>query len=349
MDVWTSLHARVHGTLRQRRLLPERQRLLVAVSGGQDSLCLAQLLLDLQPKWGWHLAIAHCDHRWRDDSAANANGVERLTRAWNLPFYRAVATENLPSEAAARQWRYDELSQIASRENCTAVVTGHTQSDRAETLLYNLIRGAGADGLQALGWSRELTEGVSLVRPLLEVSRDETGIFCRERDLPVWEDVTNQNLKHARNRIRLELLPYLKQQFNPSVEASLAKTAELLRADVAYLERQAEILLRLAIVPPDDDSDGRFHLRLHRRPLKAAPLTLRRRAMRQFLTSHLEIAPTFAHIEKLTALIEAPNRSQTDPFPGGAIAYVERPWIYWSQPPQAEADSSINPEIDSCS
>lgn len=349
MDVWTPLHASVHGTLRQRRLLPERQRLLVAVSGGQDSLCLAQLLLDLQPKWGWQMAIAHCDHRWREDSAANADRVERLTRAWNLPFYCVVATENLISEAAARRWRYDELSQIAGREDFASVVTGHTQSDLAETVLYNLIRGAGADGLQALGWTRELTKGVSLVRPLLEVSRDETGTFCRERGLPVWEDATNQNLKHARNRIRLELLPYLKQQFNPSVEASLAKTAELLRADVAYLERQADILLRLAIVPTDDDPDGRFRLRLHRRPLKAAPLTLRRRAMRQFLTSHLDIAPTFAHIEKLTALIEAPNRSQTDPFPGGAIAYVEHPWIYWCQSSQAEADSSVSPEIDSCS
>ncbi|MGC9503663.1 tRNA lysidine(34) synthetase TilS [Baaleninema sp.] len=349
MDVWTPLHTRVHSTLKQSQLLPKRQRILMAVSGGQDSLCLARLLLDLQPKWEWELAIAHCDHRWRDDSAANADRVEALAKTWNLPFYRCVASEAVPSEAAARRWRYGELAQIAVRERFKVVVTGHSQSDRAETLLYNLVRGTGADGLQALAWRRELTDGVSLVRPLLEISRDETGQFCRERGLPVWEDITNRDLKHPRNRIRLELLPYLKEQFNPAVEVHLARTAELLRAEVAHLEREAEILLQQAIAAADDDTDGRLPLRLDRRPLKAAPLALRRRAMRQFLTLHLAVAPSFKHIEKLTALIEAPGRSQTDPFPGGAIACVERPWILWRPPPQAEADSSINPEIDACS
>ncbi|MBD1942111.1 tRNA lysidine(34) synthetase TilS, partial [Coleofasciculus sp. FACHB-712] len=156
---WTPLHAQLHRILRDRHLLPRNQPLLVAVSGGQDSLCLIKLLLDLQPKWGWHLGIAHCDHRWRPDSQANANHVEQLARTWQVSYYLETASEmlSISSEAAARQWRYQALSAIAQTNNFPYIVTGHTASDRAETLLYNLMRGSGADGLQALTWQRPLT------------------------------------------------------------------------------------------------------------------------------------------------------------------------------------------------
>ena len=147
---WTPLHATLHRTLKSRHLLPQNQRLLIAVSGGQDSLCLIQLLLDLQPKWGWKLAIAHCNHRTRTDAEANALHVENLARAWSVPYYSATTNHSLPSEAAARKWRYEALSKIAQAHDYQYIVTGHTSSDRAETLLYNLIRGSGADGLQAL-------------------------------------------------------------------------------------------------------------------------------------------------------------------------------------------------------
>ncbi|HEY9860174.1 MAG TPA: ATP-binding protein, partial [Candidatus Obscuribacterales bacterium] len=93
---WTPLHAKVHQTLRSRQLLPRQQRLLIAVSGGQDSLCLARLLLDLQPKWNWQIAIAHCDHRWRADSEANAAHVQQLAQTWQVEFYQRTATQALP-------------------------------------------------------------------------------------------------------------------------------------------------------------------------------------------------------------------------------------------------------------
>jgi tRNA(Ile)-lysidine synthase len=149
---WTPLHATIHRTIRSRHLFERHQRLLVAVSGGQDSLCLIKLLLDLQPKWKWHLGIAHCDHRWRPDSQANANHVKNLAKTWEISFYLETATESINSEAAARNWRYQALNAIAREHNYQYIVTGHTASDRAETLLYNLIRGTGADGLQALTW-----------------------------------------------------------------------------------------------------------------------------------------------------------------------------------------------------
>ncbi|WP_445245144.1 tRNA lysidine(34) synthetase TilS [Microcoleus sp. OTE_8_concoct_300] len=369
---WTHLHAQLHRTLLHRQILPSHQRLLVAVSGGQDSLCLIKLLLDLQPKWGWNLGIAHCDHRWRSDSEASANHVEQLAKNWGISYYLETASDIPKTEAAARQWRYQALTEIAIAHNYPYIVTGHTASDRAETLLYNLIRGSGADGLSALTWTRPLLDfrlpiadfrlgnsgenpnsqisadfrlenqdensqskiqnlksKIYLVRPLLEITRSHTGQFCQEQKLPIWEDSTNQDLQYTRNRIRSELLPYLETHFNPKAQQALAQTAELLRADVEYLELAASDLLQRAMSPIADNPQVNFQLpvKLNRRILREAPLALQRRSMRQLLQQILPSAPSFESVEKLTSLIVAPNRSQTDPFPGGAIGRVENPSI----------------------
>jgi tRNA(Ile)-lysidine synthase len=318
---WTLLHAQLHRTLRQRQLLPRGNRSLVAVSGGQDSLCLVRLLLDLQPKWQWELAIVHCNHQWREDSTANADYVEQLAKGWGLPCFVATAEEDLTCEAAARQWRYQRMAEFACEYSYSSIVTGHTASDRAETLLYNLLRGSGADGLQALTWQRQLVPGVMLVRPLLEVPRVETGEFCQAANLKVWEDSTNQDWHYARNRIRQELIPYLQTHFNPQVEKTLNQTAELLRAEVDYLEALAIDLLHQCYSATDSPP------RLDRSLLKTVPLALQRRVVRQFLSQILPIAPTFEQIEKLVGLIVAPNRSQTDPFPGGRVGQVDDRWI----------------------
>ncbi|MCP2730750.1 tRNA lysidine(34) synthetase TilS [Limnofasciculus baicalensis] len=322
---WTPLHGRLHQTLRQRGLLAQRRRVLVAVSGGQDSLCLMKLLLDLQPKWEWELAMAHCDHRWAAD-VGMAIHVQQIAQNWGIPFYLKTASEVNNSEAAARAWRYQVLSQIALDQGYHDVVTGHTKSDRAETVLYNLIRGTGADGLQSLTWQRPLVNGVQLVRPLLDVTRTETLQFCQEQRLPIWEDSYNQDLNYARNRIRQELLPYLKTHFNPQVETALSQTAELLRAEVDYLEDAAFELWQEAIIS-DRDRESDTTLKLNRLVLRKAPLALQRRTIRKFLATIQPTAPTFEQIEAITALINAPNRSRTSSFPGGSSAQVEGNWI----------------------
>ncbi len=324
---WTLLHGQVHCTLRQRQLLQPEQRLLVAVSGGQDSLCLVKLLLDLQPKWDWHLAIAHCDHGWRTDSAANAQHVADLAQQWQLPFFLETADLSQPTataEAAARQWRYQALTAIAQAHQYSAVVMGHTASDRAETLLHNLMRGSGTDGLQALAWQRALTPEISLVRPLLAITRSATAQFCAQQELRIWEDSSNHDLNYRRNRIRHQLLPYLQTHFNPQVEAAIAQTAEVLQAEVAYLELQSHQLLQSA-QSTENESEWAG---LNRQIIKQAPLALQRRAIRQFLQTNLGTMPTFDQIETLVALLTAPNRSRSDSLAGGAIAEVDAVWIW---------------------
>ena len=318
---WSSTHAGVHRLLRIRSLLPQGVTGLVAVSGGQDSVCLLKLLVDLQPKWGWRLQVVHCDHRWRPDSAANADFGQDLCKQWGVACQVVVADADYPTEAAARQWRYQVFETLAHQGNWTHVVTGHTASDRAETLLYNLLRGSGPDGLQALTWQRPLAPAspTTVVRPLLALTRQQTGEFCRQFDLPIWSDSTNQDTRYARNRIRLELLPYLQEHFNPGVEATLATTAELLVAEVELLETMAADLYDQVVQP----AQGEDPWRMARSPLSSAPLALQRRVLRRVLGQVTTAQVSFAQVEKLVALLTAPNGSRSDPFPGGLMAVVE--------------------------
>ena len=319
---WSAIHARVHRRLKISPLLPRGATVLAAVSGGQDSVCLLRLLVDLRPKWGWSLRVVHCDHQWRADSAANAEFVRQLCQDWGIPCRVVTAEADYPTEAAARQWRYRVFAEVATQERCTQVATGHTASDRAETLLYNLLRGSGTDGLQALARQRPLMPGsaVSVVRPLLDLTRQQTGEFCRQFELPIWPDATNEDTRYARNRIRLELLPYLQKHFNPGAELTLANTAELLTAEVELLETMAGELYEVAVSSPSTDTEA---WKIQRPPLRAAPLALQRRVLRRVLRQVTVAQVGFDHIEKLVTLLTAPNGSQSDPFPGGAIAVVE--------------------------
>ena len=317
-DIWTSFHARLHQTLRDQLLLPKKSRILVAVSGGQDSLCVSRLLLDLQSKWHWSMAIAHCDHNWATDIGI-ADHVEKISKSWSIPFFLKQAENLKETEAAARKWRYQALIEIAQENNFQYIVTGHTKSDRAETFLYNLIRGAGADGLSSLGWQRNLTPNIQLIRPILNFTRSETFEFCQQFYLPIWFDIVNENNKYARNRIRGYLIPYLKDNFNPQVENSLVQTAELLRADSEYLETTATELLNKVKHPTEN--------KLNRQKLRTIPLALQRRIIRQFLPQIIQQQPNFEQIEAVCKLILAPNKSRTSSLPNNAIAEASGEWI----------------------
>jgi tRNA(Ile)-lysidine synthase len=315
---WTPLHVKLHSLLLEQQLLSPKASILIAVSGGQDSLCLLRLLLDLKSKFDWYLAIAHCDHLWSTDTGIAAH-VEKIAYDVQLPFY--LKTNPCPSqesEAAARNWRYQALTEIAEEFNFSFLVTGHTSSDRSETLLYNLIRGSGADGLVSLGWRRPLTKKITLVRPLLSISRQETGDFCKYFQLPVWEDLANENLRYARNRLRQVVIPYLKTNFHPQVEKNLAQTAELLTEEVIFLQNYAEDVLKKALIEKKT---------INRIILQDYPLAIQRRVIRLFLLPLLPKMPNFDHIESVTSLISAPNLTCTSSLPGGAIAQTQGKFI----------------------
>ncbi|MEB3226677.1 MAG: tRNA lysidine(34) synthetase TilS [Synechococcus sp.] len=315
--IWSPLHARLHSHLKATELLPQRTKILMAISGGQDSLCLGRLLLDLCVHWEWSLAIAHCHHGWSGDDLI-ASQVECLAEQWQLPFYLCRATPQLPeTENAARQWRYRTLTDLAQEYRIPFIVTGHTQSDRAETLIYNLVRGTGTVGLGSLTAQRPLDAKVTLVRPLLNMTRQETGDFCQKFQLPVSLDPYNQQLRFKRNQIRQQTLPHLRQ-LNRQADKHLAQTALILQAENDYLEAIAQQHLEQAL-----SSDNH----LQRFPLQSLHIALQRRIIRQFLQRILPQMPTFSHIIAVTQLISGANRDCVSTLPGSIQLRVEGEWI----------------------
>ena len=224
---WTSWHDRLHRRLLQQpQLLPQGSSLLLAVSGGQDSMALLALLRDLAPLHGWSLSLWHGDHRWRNSSSRIATELSAWCQQRQLPLQIDAATPGeMPNEATARHWRYERLEQ-RGREACSDVVTGHTASDRAETILLQLARGSDLAGLASLPSVRPLSpEGPQLRRPLLHLQRDDTLQICQELALPIWEDPSNQSPDFARNRIRQEVLPVLEELY-PGCTRRMSDLAE---------------------------------------------------------------------------------------------------------------------------
>lgn len=318
----------------------------MAVSGGQDSLCMARLLIDIKPHWNWELGLIHCDHQWRKDSTENAAHVLKLAAEWDVPAWCATADFAPHNEAEARNWRYKAFADCARKQKYGYIVCGHTMSDRAETILYNLVRGTGLDGIGTFPWQRpidQLLPPVYLVRPLLSFSRTETGKFCQQHHLAVWEDSTNQSLQFRRNRIRNELLPYLHEHFNPQVEKVLAQTLEITAADVEFLEIQASSIYKdvvlqegctgrtitdtTAIETTSGHRQPADSWHIHQKQLSAKPLAMQRRVIKQVLRRALTQAPSFQHVEKVVSLLQAPNGKQCDPLPEGLIAQVCKPLL----------------------
>ena len=245
-----TLEKRVGSFLREHQLTTSRKPLLVAVSGGPDSVCLLHVLNALRKDSGLKLHVAHLDHQLRRDaSVADAQYVLDLCHELGIPVtieQRNVRTyqkeHKLSLEEAAREVRYGFFAEVAESIGAEWVAVGHTLDDHVETVLLNLLRGAGTRGLRGLQpvrrWklsSRRLT----IIRPLMEVSRKETAAYCRRHRLQPRIDITNSSLKLTRNRVRLELLPLLKS-YNPDIIEGLLRTSRIASDDIAFLEQTAD-------------------------------------------------------------------------------------------------------------
>ncbi len=292
---WTSWHDRLHRRLlMQPQLLPQGSSLLLAVSGGQDSMALLALLQDLAPLHGWSLSMWHGDHGWHDGSSRIAAELSSWCQQRQLPLQvdRAAPGE-VPSEAKARLWRYERLDQ-RGRQAGADVVTGHTASDRAETMLLQLARGSDLAGLAALPSIRPLSpEGPLLRRPLLHLQRKDTLKICQDLALPIWEDPSNQSPEFARNRIRQEVLPVLEALHPGSTQrmSDLAERVSQVRDSQTELSRMALKLLQTTAG-------------LDRRGLGALSSASRRRLLAQWLQQQGVPALPASQLDELSLRLE---------------------------------------------
>ena len=207
------------------------ERVVVAVSGGPDSLALLSILREMLPAVPLHLTVAHFDHGWRPDSQDDRDFVASMAAMWGYEFHTARAAEQTPhTESAARAARYAFLRRTAAHTNSTAIATGHTQDDQVETLLLHLLRGSGSRGLGAMR-----RRDADLARPLLDISRSEIEAYLTRLHLTPRRDPSNEDPRFTRNRLRQQVLPAI-DAFDPAARELLARTADILSEEDRFLD-----------------------------------------------------------------------------------------------------------------
>ncbi len=221
--------------------------MVVAVSGGVDSIVLLHLLRFLPPPWEIRLLAAHLDHRMRPGSAADADWVAGVCRAWDVPLERSTAQPPPRNEAEAREARYRFLRDVRRRTRADRVATAHHADDQAETVLFRVIRGTGLRGLRGIAPRRG-----PLVRPLLPFHRSEIEAYAEAAGIRSREDPTNRDPRFARNRLRLEILPRL-EAIAPGAAGALARLSDHARAAERAWDQVLDRLEAEAVVARRND------------------------------------------------------------------------------------------------
>jgi len=270
---------------------------LVAVSGGADSVALLRVLLELRAELGVVLAVAHLNHALRGESSdADEAFVGQVAAEHELdlfvervPIAEHAEAERMGLESAGRKLRYEWLTRIAGERRFDAVATAHTADDQAETVLMKLLRGAGSRGLAGIYPVRFENRGIRFVRPLLSSTRAEVEAYLVSNDQSWREDESNLDRRFLRNRVRHDLLPLLEREYNPKIRQTLSELSEISRAEEEYWSKLASMHLDW--------------LRADRQVLRfdefgPIPTALHRRVLKQWLEEE-GIATDFRHIELL--------------------------------------------------
>lgn len=309
-----SLEDLIRAAIARYGMLEPGDRVLVAVSGGQDSLALLHALHGLQGELGISLHVGHLHHGIRGEAAdADAEFVEATCREWGVPFTggraevpKLARERGLTLEQAGREARYQFLRETAAREGCRRIATGHTATDRAETVLMNILRGAGLEGLRGI----PAVNG-AVIRPLMSADRPQTAQYCLEKGLKWAEDTSNSTKRASfRNQIRLNLMPILREMA-PGVEAALVRLARAAEEELEWTKAEVSGVLGQL---------GRWEgeaLRLDVAGLRALPAGLRARALREALRSlrgnladlamiHLDALDALLHVSHTGAALALP-------------------------------------------
>ncbi|MGB9868230.1 MAG: tRNA lysidine(34) synthetase TilS [Bacillota bacterium] len=267
---------RVKKTIQKYGMVQTGDRVLVGVSGGPDSVALLHILSRLRDELGLVLFVAHLNHMMRPEAESDADYVRQLSQDLGAVCLvekcdvRQMARRlGVGEEVAGRMARYSFFSRAASTHGCTRIALGHNMDDQAETVLMRLIRGAGMEGMCGIPPVRG-----KIIRPLIETPRADIEAYCRSWQLKTLVDSTNLEDVYLRNRIRRYLVPMLRQEYNPNVVEVLARTAELLREENAYLSDVA----RKKYLEIVTESQDRVELQVE--AVQRLELPIRRRVVR---------------------------------------------------------------------
>ena len=310
-------------------MLPEAGIVLVCVSGGADSVCLLEVMRHISYEADVDIAVAHYNHELRaEESDRDETFVMEICEAHGIPFYSGrgdvanYAKKNgLGIEEAARNMRYDFFYKTASIAGAEKIATAHTMDDNAETMILNLARGAGANGMSGIPPVRG-----SVIRPLLQVSRKEVMAFVTEREIRYVEDSTNSLDIYTRNKVRNTIIPLIKE-LNPRFNEAASTAAELFRADEDFISDIADLFVTECCIG----------LTANAADVAVLPFSVSSRVIRKLYGGSL----SFNHVKDVLALCENDSPSAKINLPG-MIVYREYERIIFDVNPR-EGDDEFAP------
>jgi tRNA(Ile)-lysidine synthase len=292
---------KVKKTIQKYNLLKKGDRVVVALSGGPDSTALLAILSAIAKEMNLTLIVAHFNHGLRGrESDADERFSHKLAATMGWVFCSAKMDrkhhgKGVSPEEYFRRERYGFLSEIARDHGAQKIALGHNLNDQAETVLLHFLRGSGLEGLRGIQPKRD----EKIIRPLLEVSREEIIAYLKTSAIKYRQDASNKNIRYLRNQIRAELIPYLRNKYNPNIEASLSQMAELLRNEDEFIKDQVARSLRKVFIQKDAN-----HVALKLNVINKLPPAIR---WRLFKTVLEEFSPdkngiSYRHVKSLDGM-----------------------------------------------
>ncbi len=270
----------VRETILRYDLLKKKDNVLIAISGGLDSTGLLAVFLELRKEWLLDLFLGHFNHRLRQNANQDEQFVRNVAQNHSLPLFvasedvRLFAKQNrMNLEEAGRMLRYDFLSKTARKIGGAKIATGHTLNDQAETFFLRLMRGSGLTGLGSI---YPVVEG-QIIRPLLAVERKEIAEYVQKKGMTYRDDESNLDRSFARNKVRLDLIPFIQENFEPKIVQRIGKTVTIIQEEEDLLEKLSRHEAKKTICIDDD----KFRLDLE--AVKTLPRGLARRVIREFI------------------------------------------------------------------
>ncbi len=327
-----SISPQVLQTIFKHNMIEKGDKILAAVSGGADSVCMLHILSRLKADLGFELACAHINHGLRGEAA---DGDERFVKDFckklGIKCYvkktdvGALAKEQkLTVEEAGRKVRYDFFAELKEKYGFCKVATAHNKNDNAETVLMRIIRGTGIDGLSGISYKRE----DSVIRPILDVSRPEIEEYCKLYKLDFCTDATNFDNDYTRNRIRNELIPLIEREFNTKVSDSLVRLANSADEDSRFIRGYTERLFARLGSPLPNKIPNALHIESFKMVDRAIGSRVLRLAAEK---SAAGVKLERKHIEDIYGILDKPTGTSID-LPDGLKAGINYGWLSFDGP-----------------
>ena len=244
-------------TIKKYNLIENGDKIVIGVSGGPDSITLLNVLLEIKKEnlIDFDMVVCHVNHMIREEAVLDEEYVLEFCKKNNIECFvkrvdieKISKQERIGTEEAGRIARYEFLNEILEKTSSNKIATAHTANDNAETVLMNIIRGSGTTGLKGIETKRD-----NLIRPLINISREEIEEYCEINNLNPRIDKTNFENIYTRNKVRNMLIPYIKKNFNPNIIESINRLSNLSKQENEYLEKETEKIYKSILIDAKND------------------------------------------------------------------------------------------------